>query len=266
MLDDHGSDVAALTGGGHQLMAPVFLAQVLWLQGFPDRALALAQAGLQQAQARFGAFAVSTHVFFLCWILGWRGDFDALAEQAERIRRLARDHELFAWISPGGLMADWPRLATAPADEAAALAYARIEPVREQGGVTLPFKLGVLAQCIASDSLDDARLLIDDALAIAARGERWCEAELYRVKGGIEAECDPALAMACYERSLSIASAQGARAWQLRTATAMASLRVDVGDNEAAAALLRPVLAGVSEGEETVDVRRARELARRLES
>ena len=43
-------------------MVPLFLAQVLWLQGFPDKALELASGALAEAEAKFGAFDVAANL------------------------------------------------------------------------------------------------------------------------------------------------------------------------------------------------------------
>jgi predicted ATPase len=53
---------------------------------------------------------------------------------------------------------------------------------------------------------------------------------------------------------------QGARAWELRTATDLAALLADRGRSDNAAALLRPVYAQFVEGLDTPDLKAAERL------
>jgi adenylate cyclase len=242
-------------------MAPAFLAQVLWLQGFADRALGLAKGSLAEAEERqYGAFAVTTNLFFLCWVLGWRRDFAALSEQTERIRGLANKHEFYESVSQGGLLADWPRLASGDGEGRAALARRRLESVRRLGGMMLPFKLGLLAEALAQEDADEALEVIDEALSITRQGERWSEAELVRIKGSALLARDPTAAEECFRASLATAREQGARAWELRAATALARLWLAEGKPGEARALLSPVYLGFTEAHDTADLRDAKTL------
>jgi predicted ATPase len=67
-------------------------------------------------------------------------------------------------------------------------------------------------------------------------------------------------AEACLARSLELSRRQGARAWELRTATDLAALWSGQGRPAEARALLQPVLAQFSEGLDTVDVKTAENL------
>jgi len=261
-----GSDkvVSLVSGGGHRLMAPAFLAQVLWLQGFPDQALALAKDGVTEAEAQYGAFAVTANIFFLCWIRGWRGDYEALNELTERMRRLASEHEISEWVTTGGLFPDWPVLASGETDKAAALARQRLEAVREQSGIMTPFKLGLLAEALAVRSDGAALEVIDEALVLAEQGERWSESELIRIKGKVLLAQNGALAEECFHRALHIAREQDARSWELRAATTLAQLWCDEGKRKEAQELLAPIYGWFTEGFDTADLRGAKVLLERL--
>ena len=246
------------------MMAPAFLAQVLWLQGFPDQALALAKDGVAEAEAQYGAFAVTANIFFLCWIRGWRGDYEALNELTERMRRLASEHEISEWVTTGGLFPDWPVLASGETGKAAALARQRLEAVREQSGIMTPFKLGLLAEALAVRSDGAALEVIDEALALAEQGERWSESELIRIKGKVLLAQNGALAEECFHRALHIAREQGAHSWELRVATTLAQLWCDEGKRKEAQELLAPIYGWFTEGFDTADLRGAKVLLERL--
>ncbi len=246
------------------MMAPAFLAQVLWMQGFPDQALALAKDGVTEAEAQYGAFAVTANMFFLCWIHGWRGDYEALNELAEWMRRLASEHEISEWVTTGGLFPDWPVLASGETGKAAALARQRLEAVREQSGIMTPFKLGLLAEALAVGGDGAALEVIDEALALTEQGERWSESELVRIKGKVLLAQNGASAEECFHQALHIAREQGARSWELRAATTLARLWCDEGKRKEAHELLAPIYGWFTEGFDTADLKEAKVLLEHL--
>ena len=105
--------------------------------------------------------------------------------------------------------------------------------------------------------------IIDEALARSERNEeRWCVAELLRIKGElILREGAPQAATAAEEhflRSLDWARRQGALSWELRTSTSLARLQQDQGRAAEARSLLQPVYDRFSEGFETADLKIAK--------
>ncbi|MBI2205205.1 MAG: sigma 54-interacting transcriptional regulator [Candidatus Rokubacteria bacterium] len=106
-----------------------------------------------------------------------------------------------------------------------------------------------------------ARVAVDEALAHVARhGERFYEAELYRLRGEIEwartGHVDAAVAD--FERALETARAQRARMLELRAVTSLCRLPAPAG--RAARAALAAVVATFTEGFETRDLVDARVL------
>ena len=64
----------------------------------------------------------------------------------------------------------------------------------------------------------------------------------------------------CFGQSLELSRRQGARAWELRTAVDLATLRVNQESPESARALLLPVSGQFAEGSDTMDLRAAERL------
>ena len=105
--------------------------------------------------------------------------------------------------------------------------------------------------------------IIDQALTRSeSNEERWCVAELLRIKGElILQEAAPAAAMAAEElflQSLDWARRQGALSWELRTSTSLARLQKDRGRTAEARSLLQSVYHRFSEGFETADLKTAK--------
>jgi predicted ATPase len=106
---------------------------------------------------------------------------------------------------------------------------------------------------------------IEEALARSERNEeRWCVAELLRIKGELLLLQGAPGAMATAEdhvrRALDWARRQGALSWELRAATSLAQLLRDQGRPADAAALLQPVYDRFTEGFDTTDLKAAKAL------
>ena len=97
--------------------------------------------------------------------------------------------------------------------------------------------------------------------------ERWCEAELHRLKGQLlkaDGECDQV--ESCFLDALAVARDQGARTWELRAAMSMARLWRDQGKRNEARDLLAPVYGWFTEGFDTLDLKEAKSLLDELSS
>ena len=107
--------------------------------------------------------------------------------------------------------------------------------------------------------------VIDRALERSERNdERWCAAELFRVKGELvlleDAEGAGTAAERHFHHGLDWARKQEARSWELRCATSLAALWQRQGLDTQARELLTPPYAWFTEGFETTDLRAARAL------
>jgi hypothetical protein len=107
--------------------------------------------------------------------------------------------------------------------------------------------------------------ILDDALADSARREeRWCLAELLRMKGemllSVDAPDSEIRAEEVFLQSLDWARGQGALSWELRTASSLARLRRRQGRAREGRACLEPVYGRFTEGFDTSDLIAAREL------
>jgi predicted ATPase len=127
-----------------------------------------------------------------------------------------------------------------------------------------PEFLGALAEGLAGlGQLTEGLATIDEALARSERNEeRWCVAELLRIKGELILREGALQAATAAERhflhSLDWARRQGALSWELRTSTSLARLQHDQGRITEARSLLQSVYDQFSEGFETADLMTAK--------
>ena len=104
------------------------------------------------------------------------------------------------------------------------------------------------------DVLVEALNLVDQA------GERYYEAELYRLKGELLLAKDETEAESHFRRALEVARGQEARALELRAATSLARLWQQQGKKAEARELLAPIYAWFTEGFDTQDLKDAKAL------
>ena len=107
-------------------------------------------------------------------------------------------------------------------------------------------------------------MLLGEALAVVHKtGERFCEAELYRLKGELlllrSAE-NHGQTEACFQQALLVARHQQTKSSELRAATSLSRLWQHQGTRAAAYDLLAPVYGWFSEGFGTADFQEAKAL------
>jgi predicted ATPase len=129
----------------------------------------------------------------------------------------------------------------------------------------MPFVLPYLARAYAAlGQFEEAWRCIGEAMSAAeTTKKRWCEADIHRTAGEItlmSPEPDVTKAEAYFKRALSVARAQQAKSWELRTATSLARLWHDQGKRDEAGDLLAPIYGWFTEGFDTLDLKEAKEL------
>ena len=131
----------------------------------------------------------------------------------------------------------------------------------------MPFWLGSYAG-VQRQGPDNGIAAVQEALVeVEATGERWYEAELYRLRGD-SAWCGPNHddrgAEIDFHTALRIAAEQGARLLELRAATSLARLWGEQGRRGRARDLLAHVYGWFTEGFDTADLKDAKALLDQL--
>jgi predicted ATPase len=228
----------------------VVLARALWMQGFPERAAAMAREALEQARtdsplAQCQAITMGALVVAL-----WSGDDETAQALANQLIALEATLGFDHWLR-------WARRLR----EVVAL---------RAGDTTLASRDDEFfnePEPVLSDHLAtmDERWLTPTCVARVATGKvGWCAPEALRRQGERALRAGTADGLArgedLLQRSLALAREHGAPSWALRTATSLARLRLARDRHGEARALLEPVLAGFTEGFGTHDLREARRL------
>ena len=153
------------------------------------------------------------------------------------------------------------------ADAGLRLLRTALDELRETGSaLRYTAFLGVLAEGSAgAGRATEGLAAVDEALERSqANEERWCIAELLRIKGELlllEQAPDAATAAEDhFQQALDWARRQGALSWELRAATNLARMWCGQGRSKEARTLLGPVYDRFVEGFETADLKAAKVL------
>ena len=166
----------------------------------------------------------------------------------------------------GGLVKSWLSVLTGRASDAVTSFSSAIALSRSTGAtIFVPLFLSMLGRAFAERrQFDPARRCIGEAIALAeTSGERWFDAEIYRIGGEIElgsSEPKGPNAQRYFEQALDVARAQQARSLELRAAVSLARLWRGQGRRTEARDLLAPVYEWFTEGFDTLDLKEAEAL------
>ena len=213
------------------------LARILWLQGFPDRAWAVASQALELAlHIHHGTSICYTLALAGVVIARYNGDDEA----AQTLQALLLEHSHKHSVQ---LFQTWAGHYTGV-----------VEPKDLRG-------LGLIADILITLGAGD----VDDVAYERARlGDAgWCTAEILRVRA--ESLADERAAETLLLEALGLAHQQGALAWELRCATSLARLWQTQGRVQPARELLGSVYGRFTEGFATRDLLRVRRLLDELQ-
>lgn len=239
-------------------------ARILWLQGFPDQALRAVQNAVLIAQdTGHAASLCHTLANAACPLALYVGDFVTAQHFLAMLQERVAQHALTVWSAlvhclQGVLLIEQGDITGLP------LLRSALGEIDQVGfHARYPAYLGTLAQGLGTaGEVVDGQAAIDAALEWTDRHEeRWCRAELLRVKGELfRRDGSAAAAEDYYRQALEWARRQKELAWELRAAMSLARLWHQNDRTEEAETLLSSVYNRFSEGFETADLMTARAL------
>lgn len=190
-------------------------------------------------------------------------EYDLAESLAVESIQLAEEHIIYWWIGPSTMMLAYIKAVTGDPETGYQMALSVLDIVR--GAISLPHQLARFGQiCALLQKYDEAIAANDEAIEYIDRtGERWWEAEVYRVRGEFflgKGEREEALA--AFSKALEVARQQEARILQVRAFLSLLDLHA--GESETTSGLLAELaeLCTTFEGEEHPDLERARRLVK----
>ena len=248
------------------------LARIFWLQGFPDQAWQMAQDCVAEAVRRSNAIL---HCFALTWALFpvalSNGYLSAARDAVATLSDISIEHRSGPYIAWGRLALAILQITQGDIHIGIAGTRSALDELRKRR-LRLFYMSGLSKLAEASGLAGrpaEGLATIDKALKVSdQREERWCVAELLRVRGdlvllarGLDAE---QAAESIFLESLQQARAQSVLSFELRTAISLARLLHEQNRRDEAVDLLTAVYHRFAEGFATRDLVSARQLLNQL--
>jgi predicted ATPase/DNA-binding winged helix-turn-helix (wHTH) protein len=248
-----------------RVLARSYHSLILGLQGFADQAILGVECNLVDAQASDHPVSLSSALSWACPVAFLIGDLTLAERYVKALTDLSGRHGLELWNLVGRCFGGV--LLVKRGDVGAGLALLRatfVRVPRDSLSLLYTLFLAEIADALGRHgNAAEGLSIIDETIARSERDEeRWCAAELLRIKGElILREGAPQAATAAEEhflQSLDWTRRQGALSWELRTSTSLARLQQDQGRIAEARSLLQSVYARFSEGFEIGDLKTAK--------
>jgi len=222
------------------------LARILWLQGLPEQAWRAARQALDIAtRINHGTSICYTLALAGCLIAHYNGDTRSARELLRLLMEQAQKHSVLLFYT-------WAQHYAQVIDKT------DTQALQPKGGLIKEIMVTLAPGFVDDDLLERADT--------GAAG--WSTAEILRAKADalLAADCPTQtdIAEAVLIKALNVAKAQGALAWELRSATSLAQLWQRQDRHRQALELLTPIYNRFTEGYATPDLTTVRRLLEEL--
>jgi predicted ATPase len=290
-LYDPGQRHAAIARGGVDFGVTIlpYLANVLWVLGYPDQARTRNRAGLTLAQETAHPPTTALAWTFDIRLCQFLREARTVQQRAEALIMLSDEQGLV--LSPWGIIPQgWALSMQGQAEEGIKQIQQGLTALRATGAeLVRPYHLARLAEAYEKTGpVENGLTALAEALACVDKtGERMYEAELYRLKGTLTLQqqfrvrssefgvtnpqpltSNPhaeAEAEACFHKAIEVARKQQAKSFELRATTSLARLWQQRGKTAAARQVLAEIYNWFTEGFDTVDLQEAKALLAELD-
>jgi predicted ATPase len=249
-----------------------FLAATLWQLGYPEQALTRSHEAITLAQESSHAFSLGFALNYASLLHVWRREVQFAKERAEAVIMLSNEHGFIHALSSCMIKKGWALAKQGMVAEGIGQLQQGLSTIRDiRTGLALSLYLAQLAEAYKEEGQVEAGLhALAEALAhLDNTGERFYEAELYRLKGEFllvqtEKRWQEREAEECFHQALDIARRQQAKSLELRAAMSLARLWQCEDKRAEALELLAPIYGWFTEGFDTADLQEAKALLEAL--
>ncbi|HEX6386122.1 MAG TPA: hypothetical protein VF177_15735, partial [Anaerolineae bacterium] len=244
-------------------MVQIALAVTQTLLGYPVAAREHDRLAFEIAETMDHYFTLGLSWSQFCILDSILLDFEAAADKAQKSLDLGNRYNFPNFISHPLFILGYIRAKNGNHDaEAFALMEQGLEVDQAIGTrIWRPLHLGQLADAyLVAGNNDEAQRTIDLALSeVEETGERFAEAELYRIRGEIRLQNhEEESAEEAFTRAIEVAQKQEARWWQLRASVSLARLWQTQGKRAEAQDMLADIYGQFTEGFDTFDLKQAK--------
>ncbi len=241
------------------------LANSLWFLGYPGLALEKCRQALSLARKLAHPFSLGYALSYASLLSIDLRDQDMMQLLINEgiAHGLSRIHEEHYWMPTSVLMQGHRMVERGEITAGLAQIRSAIRDLeRSQIGVYHSYSRTILARAQAEAGLfDESLATLDEALAsVKHHGDRWYEAELFRIKGEMldKLATVPSIVESCLQQAYAIARAQQAKSLELRTATSLGRFLAKHGKRDQGQVLLADTYSWFTEGFDTADLKEAK--------
>jgi predicted ATPase len=255
-----------LFGLDYRVRALVTYARVLWLTGRPDRAMEVAREAIEEAAASGRSVDVCFSLLYATPVFLWCGDLRTAQSTLGKLAHQANWGALLSFHATERALRSELLVHLGETARGTAILRDALKVMKAESLAILVKR----ATCALVDALmksgqpEEAFTLVSEAIAETQDGEEALELpELLRLQAAVlllTPDKGESQAEDCFMRSLECARRQHAPAWELRTATSLARLRISQGRHEEARELLAGVYGTFTEGFATPDLKAAEQV------
>jgi TOMM system kinase/cyclase fusion protein len=257
---------AFLYGEDGGVVCKSLAAWTLWCLGYPNQGLTRSHEAVALAQQMASPFSVAFALSCEAEFHQFRREQGCTQGRAEAAISLTTEQGFPFFMAFGAILRGWALVHQGQAQAGIDQINQGLRGLRATGAeLGRSYWLALLAEAYGILGKPETGLaVLGEALTLAdATGERWYESELYRLKGELllqQNSNNEDEAEACFHNAISIARAQQAKSFELRTATSLARLWQSQGKREAARQILGDVYGWFTEGFDTADLQDAKAL------
>jgi len=262
--------LALLYGQDPKVTCLGYGAWALWLLGYPDQALPWSHEALRLARELTHPLSLARAFEWTAILHQFRQEEQAVQVYAEAAMTLSTDQGFVLYLMGGMILRGWALAAQGQGAEESAPMRQGLAGWHATGAeLWRPYWLALLADASGKEGrVEEGLAVLDEALAVVANtGERFWEAELFRLKGALlllrSAE-HHAEAETYFHQALDVARRQEAKSLELRAAMSLARLWQQQGQRAEARELLAPIYGWFTEGFDTADLQEAKALLEAL--
>jgi predicted ATPase len=272
-------------------------AWILWFLGYPDQALKRSLDALTLAQELGHPSGLALALLFAATLHQYRREGKATQERAETAITLSREQGFPQWVAGGTVRRGWALAEQGQREEGIEQIRQGIAAWRATGAeIGRPYYLALLAETYGKvGQAKEGLSALAEALAVVNKtGERFYEAELYRLKGQLTLQSKTSLgqgqdksktgqkqvedksktgqgkskvekeAEEYFLKAIEIARRQQAKSLELRAVMSLSRLWQQQGKKKEAHRMLVEIYGWFTEGFETKDLQEARALLEEL--
>ena len=252
----------------------------LWLLGYPTQALKMSHETLTLARELSHYFSLAMALSWVTMLHQFRREEQTVQERAEAMIILCREKEIAGGSLWGVALQGWALAEQRQGEKGIAQIRQSLTAWRTVGRAGMQtYALVLLAEAYGRvGQVEEGLRTLAEALAVVNKtGERWYEAELYRLKGELslksrqvktspesEVRSPESEAEECFWKAIEIARQQQAKSLELRAVMSLSRLWQQQGRQEEARQRLAEIYGWFTEGFDTMDLQEAKALLEEL--